>query len=120
MGNRPGIHVPLDHLRLTSRPSRAMNNSSSLVSSPLLVATVDIAQARAIDRDHTERAGLPAEPNWAIAALEQSAIGLQTAAHAEDHVRLQLKFEFGSMAARYFAVISNGVLAVPGKSGVML
>jgi hypothetical protein len=59
-----------------------------------LVAFVQVAQARAVDGDHAQRAGLLGRAKQAVAALEQFAqIQLQAAAHGADHVRLEFRID---------------------------
>jgi hypothetical protein len=55
---------------------------------------MQVAQARAVERDDADRAGLLGRAEQAVAALEQFAqVELQPAAHAAHHVRLQVAVE---------------------------
>ena len=91
----PLVDQPLDHLAL--HLEAVLRVAEQLVEALVeadLVAGVEVAQPRAVDRHHADRAGLLGGAEEPVAALQQLAqVELQPAAHRPDHVRLQLGVE---------------------------
>ena len=95
VGEQAVVHVALDHLALDLEA--VLRDLEQLVDAreqPRLVAAVEVAEPRAVERDDAERAGLLGRAEQAVAALEQLAqVELQAAAHRADHVGLQVRVD---------------------------
>jgi hypothetical protein len=91
----------------------------------VLVAGVHEAQARAVDRDDADRAGLLGRAEQAVAALEQlGEVELQAAAHRADHVRVEVGvhevLEVGQAVLRRHLEEASTFSPSQSKSFVML
>ena len=123
IGKQPRIDMALDHLALDFKagarePRQMVQRHHQLV----LVAAVQMAQPRAVQRDNTERAGLLRRAEQPVAAFEQlGQVELQPAAHRAHHMRLQFRIheilEIGQAVFRRHLEQRIGVFAFPGEIG---
>ena len=117
------VHVVLDGLALDLEGLRGqVDELVHARDEALLVALVQVAEARHVQRDHTDRSGQLGRPEEAVAALKELAqVQLEAAAHRADHVRVQVRvnevLEVGQAVLRGHVEEGVDVLTLPVEVG---
>ena len=123
VGEEAVVHVVLDGLALDFEGLRSqVDELIHACDETLLVALVEVAEARHIERDHANRSGQLRRSEEAVAALEElTQVQLQAAAHGADHVRVQVGvdevLEVGQAILRGHVEEGVDILALPVEVG---
>ena len=123
VGEQAVVHVVLNGLAFDFEGLRGqVDELIHACDEALLVALVEVAEARHVEGDHADRAGQLRRSEEAIAALEELAqVQLEAAAHRADHVRVQVRIdevlEVGQAVLRGHVEEGVDVLTLPIEVG---
>ena len=123
VGEQAVVHVVLNGLALDLEGLRGqVDELVHARDEALLVPLVQVAEARHVEGDHTDRAGQLGRPEEAVAALKElTQVQLEAAAHRADHVRVQVGvdevLEVGQAVLRGHVEEGVDVFALPVEVG---